>query len=152
MLGFHSQNVLQILENMKPIIFRISVTNEGEITFDKVEGMTNSQAYELMLRNGYGKEGDEPIIPIIRVSYEEVGGVTYGYTMDFIATPVISFRSYTKPLTFTLAVPAIPREVSSARLGFDAALYGRGRAADNILFIGLVVNANGNIGVKYFEN
>jgi hypothetical protein len=69
MLGFHSQNVLQILENMKPIIFRINVTDEGEITFNKVEGMTNSQAYELMLRNGYGKEGDEPIIPIIRVSY-----------------------------------------------------------------------------------
>ena len=60
MLGFHSQNVLQILENMKPIIFRISVTSEGEMNFDKVEGMTNSQAYELMLRNGYGKEGDEP--------------------------------------------------------------------------------------------
>lgn len=60
MLGFHSQNVLQILENMKPIIFRINVTDEGEITFNKVEGMTNSQAYELMLRNGYGKEGDEP--------------------------------------------------------------------------------------------
>lgn len=45
---------------MKPIIFRINVTDEGEITFNKVEGMTNSQAYELMLRNGYGKEGDEP--------------------------------------------------------------------------------------------
>lgn len=90
MLGFHSQNVLQILENMKPIIFRINVTDEGEITFNKVEGMTNSQAYELMLRNGYGKEGDEPIIPIIRVSYEEVGA-GYDYTMDFIATPVIGF-------------------------------------------------------------
>lgn len=60
MLGFHSQNVLQILENMKPIIFRINVIDEGGITFNKVEGMTNSQAYELMLRNGYGKEGDEP--------------------------------------------------------------------------------------------
>lgn len=150
MLGFHSQNVLQILENMKPIIFRISVTNEGEITFNKVEGMTNSQAYELMLRNGYGKEGDEPIIPIIRVSYEEVG-VSYDYTMDFIATPVISFNLNTKPLTFTLAVPAIPREVYSAKLEFDAALYSRGRVADNV-FIGLVVNANGNIRVKYFEN
>lgn len=114
-----------------------------------LEGMTNSQAYELMLRNGYGKEGDEPIIPIIRVSYEVVGA-GFGYTMDFIATPVISFSSGTKPLTFTLAVPAIPREVS-ARLEFDAALYGRGRVADNV-FIGLVVNANGNISVKYFEN
>lgn len=148
MLGFHSQNVLQILENMKPIIFRISVTDEGEITFNKVEGMTNSQAYELMLRNGYGKEGDEPIIPIIRVSYEIVGA-GFDYTMDFIATPVISFRG-AKPLTFTLAVPAIPREVS-ARLEFDAALYGKGRAADNV-FIGLVVNAKGNISVKYFQN
>lgn len=148
MLGFHSQNVLQILENMKPIIFRINVTDEGEITFNKVEGMTNSQAYELMLRNGYGKEGDEPIIPIIRVS--RVVGAGFGYTMDFIATPVISFSSGTKSLAFTLAVPAIPREVS-ARLEFDAALYGRGKAADNI-FIGLVVNANGNIRVKYFEN
>lgn len=147
MLGFHSQNVLQILENMKPIIFRINVTDEGEITFNKVEGMTNSQAYELMLRNGYGKEGDEPIIPIIRVSYEVVGA-GYDYTMDFIATPVISF-SGTKPLTFTLAVPAIPMKVS-ARLEFDAALYGRGRGADNV-FIGLVINANGNISVKYFE-
>lgn len=148
MLGFHSQNVLQILENMKPIIFRINVTNEGEITFNKVEGMTNSQAYELMLRNGYGKEGDEPIIPIIRVSYETVGA-GYDYTMDFIATPVISFSSYNKPLTFTLAVPAIPTEVS-ARLDFDAALYGIGRTTDNI-FIGLVINDNGNVRVKYFE-
>lgn len=149
MLGFHSQNVLQILENMKPIIFRINVTDEDKITFNKVEGMTNSQAYELMLRNGYGKEGDEPIIPIIRVSYEEVG-YGYAYTMDFIATPVTRFISGTKPLAFTLAVPAIPRDVSSM-LEFDAALYGRGIAADNV-FIGLVVNANGNISVKYFEN
>lgn len=150
MLGFHSQNVLQILENMKPIIFRISVVDEGEINFNKVEGMTNSQAYELMLRNGYGEEGDEPIIPIIRVSYEVIG-VGYSYTMDFIATPVISISSDVKPLTFTLAVPAIPREVA-ARLEFDAALYGRGRAADNNVFIGLVIDANGNISVKYFEN
>lgn len=147
MLGFHSQNVLQILENMKPIIFRISVTNEGEITFNKVEGMTNSQAYELMLRNGYGKQGDEPIIPIIRVSYET--GVDYNYTMDFIATPVISFTSDTKPLTFTLTIPAIPIKVS-ARLDFDAALYGRGRMADNV-FVGLVINAKGNVSVRYFE-
>lgn len=149
MLGFHSQNVLQILENMKPIIFRINVTNEGEITFNKVEGMTNSQAYELMFRSGYGKEGDEPIIPIIRVSYEEVGAGYY-YTMDFIATPVISFLD-TKPLSFTLAVPAIPIVGVSDRLDFDAALYGKGRAADNV-FIGLVVNANGNISVRYLEN
>lgn len=148
MLGFHSQNVLQILENMKPIIFRINVTNEGKITFNKVEGMTSFKAYELMLRNGYGKEGDEPIIPIIRVSYETVGA-GYNYTMDFIATPVISFISDIRPLAFTLAVPAIPIEVS-AGLEFDAALYSIGRAADNI-FIGLVVNANGKISVKYLE-
>jgi hypothetical protein len=149
MLGFHSQNVLQILENMKPIIFRISVIDEGGIIFNKVEGMTNSQAYELMLRNGYGKEGDEPIIPIIRVSYEEVG-LSYDYTMDFIATPIINFTSSTKPLTFTLAVPAIPGEVS-ARLEFNAALHTIGKGAD-IVFIGLVVNANGNIRVKYLQN
>lgn len=149
MLGFHSQNVLQILENMKPIIFRIHVTNEGEITFNRVEGMTNAQAYELMLRKGYGKEGDEPIIPIIRVSYEEVGA-GFGYTMDFIATPVINFSSGTKPLAFTLAIPAIPREVS-ATLDFDAALYSRGRTADNI-FVGLIINAKGNVRMEYFEN
>ena len=149
MLGFHSQNVLQILENMKPIIFRVNVTSEGEITFNKVEGMTNSQAYELMLRDGYGKEGDEPIIPIIRVSYEEVGA-GYDYTMDFIATPVISFYSGTKPITFSLAIPAIPRKVST-KLEFDVALYSRGKVADNI-FISLVIDANGNIKVKYFEN
>ena len=150
MLGFHSQNVLQILENMKPIIFRINATDDGSgFTFNKVEGMTNSQAYKLLLRNGYGKEGDEPIIPIIRVSHESVGS-GYDYTMDFIATPVISFSSDTKPLTFTLAVPAIPRKVS-ARLEFDAALYGKGRAADNV-FIGLVVNANGNVSIQYLEN
>lgn len=122
-------------------------TSEGEITFNKVEGMTNSQAYKLMLRNDYGKEGDEPIIPIIRVSYEEVGA-GYDYTMDFIATPVISFLG-TKPLTFTLAIPAIPIKVS-AKLDFDAALYGKGRMADNV-FVGLVINANGNVSVKYFE-
>lgn len=150
MLGFHSQNVLQILENMKPIIFRISVTDEGEMTFNKVEGMTNSQAYKLMVRNGYGKEGDEPIIPIIRVSYETVGA-GYNYTMDFIAIPVTSFNSGIEPPTFTLSMPAIPRVVA-ARLEFDAALYGRGKAADNNVFIGLVINANGNISVKCFEN
>lgn len=149
MLGFHSQNVLQILENMKPIIFRISVTDEGEITFNRVEGMTRVQAYELMLRNGYGKEGDEPIIPIIRVSYESVG-VGYNYTMDFIATPVTTFENSTKPITFTLTIPAIPMAVAG-RLEFDTALYGRGRSADNV-FIGLVINANGDISVKYFEN
>lgn len=90
--------------------------------------------------------------------YQEVGRtkkylrkrVGFGYTMDFIATPVISFSSGTKPLTFTLAVPAIPREVL-ARLDFDAALYSKGRTADNI-FVGLVINANGNVRVKYFEN
>lgn len=151
MLGFHSQNVLQILENMKPIIFRISVTDGGEITFNKVEGMTNSQAYELMLWNGYGKEGDEPIIPIIRVSYEEVGA-GYDYTMDFIATPVIGFRPGTRPLTFTLAVPAILKEVSAGlELVFDTALYGYARGIADNVFIGLVVNADGNISVKYFN-
>lgn len=154
MLGFHSQNVLQILENMKPIIFRINVTDEGKITFNKVEGMTNSQAYELMLRNGYGKDGEEPIIPIIRVSYKagynpKIAGVSYKYTIDFIATPVINFASGTKPPTFSLAVPAIPKEVS-ARLGFDAALYGKGRVGD-IIFVGLVINADGDIRVGYFE-
>lgn len=149
MLGFHSQNVLQILENMKPIIFRISVTDEGEITFNKVEGMTNSQAYELMLRNGYGKEGDEPIIPIIRVSYETVGA-GYNYTMDFIATPVINFHSGTKPLSFTISIPVIPIELSSARLDFDTALCGSGKMGDSI-FVGLVINANGNVKVRYFE-
>lgn len=149
MLGFHSQNVLQILENMKPVIFRLNITSDGNMTFNKVEGMTVSQAYKLMLRNGYGKEGDEPIIPIIRVSYEEVGA-GYSYTMDFIATPVINFTSGTQPLTFALTIPAIPRKVS-AKLEFDAALYGRGRMADNV-FIGLSINANGNVSIKYLEN
>lgn len=135
---------------MKPIIFRINVTNEGEITFNKVEGMTNSQAYELMLRNGYGKEGDEPIIPIIRVSYEEVGA-GFDYTMDFIATQVINFRTDTKPFSFTLAIPAIPRRIS-ARLEFDAALYGKGKAADQMLiFIGLSIDADGNTSIRYLE-
>lgn len=149
MISFHSQNVLQILENMKPIIFRISITDEGEMTFIKVEGMTVAQAYEQLLSNGYRKEGIEPVIPIIRVSFESVGA-GYDYTMDFIATPVISFSSSTKPLTFTLAIPAIPREVAG-QLEFDASLYGRGRMSDNV-FIGMVINANGNVTLKYFEN
>ena len=149
MLGFHSQNVLQILENMKPIIFRINATDDGSgFTFNKVEGMTNSQAYELLFRDGYGKEGDEPIIPIIRVSYEEVGA-GYDYTMDFIATPVISFNAGVKPHTLTLAIPAIPIKVAT-RLEFDGALYGKGRAAD-IVFIGLIVDANGYVSIRYFE-
>ena len=149
MLGFHSQNVLQILENMKPIIFRINATNDGlGFTFNKVEGMTNSQAYELLLRDGYGKEGDEPIIPIIRFSYESVGS-GYNYTMDFIATPVISFKSDTKPLSFTLAVPAILIE-AAAGLESDGALYGIGVAAD-IVFMGLVVSANGKVSIRYLE-
>ena len=70
--------------------------------------------------------------------------------MDFIATPVISFSSATKPLTFTLTTHAIQREVSN-RLEFDTSLYGRGRMADNV-FIGMVINANGNVTIKYFEN
>lgn len=150
MLGFHSQNVLQILENMKPIIFRINATDDGSgFTFNKVEGMTTSQAYKLLLRDGYGKEGDEPIIPIIRVSYETTSSGYYDYTMDFIATPVIAFGSSTKPFTFTLAVPAIPRELA-ARLDFDGALYGRGVAVNNV-FIGLVIYASGDVRVKHLE-
>lgn len=120
------------------------------MTFNKVEGMTNSQAYELMLRNGYGKEGDEPIIPIIRVSYEMVGA-GYNYTMDFIATPALTFNRYVKPNTFTLTIPAIPINLV-ARLDFDAALYGGGKVAKNKVFIGLVINSHGNISVKYLEN
>ena len=150
MLGFHSQNVLQILENMKPIIFRINATDDGSgFTFNKVEGMTVTEAFNTMMLSGYTKEGSEPVIPILRVSYEEVGA-GYGYSMDFLATPVISFSSGTKPLTFTLAVPAIPRE-AVAILEFDGALYGRGEGADTI-FVGLVVNANGSTSIKYFEN
>lgn len=149
MLGFHSQNVLQILENMKPIIFRINATDDGSgFTFNKVEGMTNSQAYELLFRDGYGKEGDEPIIPIIRVSYKKVGA-GYDYTMDFIATPVISFNTGVKPLTLTLAIPAIPIKVAT-RLQFDGALYGKGGAA-GIVFIGLILNANGYVGMSCFS-
>lgn len=149
MISFHSQNVLQILENMKPIIFRISITDEGNMTFIEVEGMTVAQAYEQLLSTGWRKNGVEPVIPIIRVSFETVG-VSYDYTMDFIATPVINFSSATKPLTFTLATPAIPIKVSN-RLEFDASLYGRGRMADNV-FIGMVINANGNVTMKYLEN
>lgn len=119
------------------------------MTFIEVEGMTVAQAYEQLLSTGWRKNGVEPVIPIIRVSFETVGA-GYEYTMDFIATPVISFGSATKPLTFTLAIPAIPREVSN-RLEFDASLYGRGRMADNV-FIGIVINANGNVTMKYFEN
>lgn len=111
--------------------------------------MSVSQAYEQLLRTGGGKIGDEPVIPIIRVTFETVGA-GYDYTRDFIATPVISFSSDTKPLTFTLTTPAIPMEVSN-RLEFDASLYGRGRMADNV-FIGMVINAHGNVTMKYFEN
>ncbi len=149
MISFHSQNVLQILENMKPIIFRISITDDGRITFIEVEGMTVAQAYEQLLSAGWRKTGVEPVIPIIRVSFETVGA-GYNYTMDFIATPVISFSSDTKPLAFTLATPAIPREVSN-RLEFDASLYGKGRMSGNV-FIGMVINANGNVTMEYFEN
>lgn len=149
MISFHSQNVLQILENMKPIIFRISITDEGDMTFIEVEGMTVAQAYELMLRNGYGKEGTEPVIPIIRVSFESVGA-RFDYTMDFIATPVIYFGSSTKPLTFTLAIPAIPIGVGG-QLEFDVPLWGRGKTTDNV-FIGMVINANGNVTLEYLGN
>lgn len=134
---------------MKPIIFRISITDDGGITFIEVEGMTVAQAYEQLLSTGWRKTGVEPVIPIIRVSFETVGA-GYDYTMDFIATPVISFSSDTKPLTFTLATPAIPRRVSN-QLEFDASLYGKGKMSDNV-FIGMVINANGNVTMKYFEN
>ena len=149
MISFHSQNVLQILENMKPIIFRISITDEGEMTFIKVEGMTVAQAYEQLLSNGYRKEGIEPVIPIIRVSFKSVGA-GYDYTMDFIATPVTSFNRSTKPVGFTLAIPAIPREVAG-QLEFDASLYGMGKMSDSV-FIGMVIKADGNVTLRYFEN
>lgn len=148
MISFHSQNVLQILENMKPIIFRISITDDGEITFLEVEGMTVAQAYEQLLSTGWRKTGVKPVIPIIRVSFE-TSGSGYDYTMDFIATPVINFHSKTKPSTFTLAIPAIPLNVSN-QLEFDAALYGIGKTSDNI-FIGIVIHANGSVTMRYFE-
>lgn len=65
MLGFHSQNVLQILENMKPIIFRIGAgTHQGDgFNFIKVEGMTLLEAFNNLVSSGYRKEGSAPVVP-----------------------------------------------------------------------------------------
>lgn len=67
MLGFHSQNVLQILENMKPIIFLVDQPMEqGEWpVFNSVLGMTGKQAFDLLVRTASTNDA-EPVIPIIR--------------------------------------------------------------------------------------
>lgn len=67
MLGFHSQNVLQILENMKPIIFLVDLPMEqGEYpVFNSVLGMTGKQAFDLLVRTASANDA-EPVIPIIR--------------------------------------------------------------------------------------
>lgn len=75
MLGFHSQNVLQILENMKPIIFRIGAGTgqSGSFNFNKVEGMTLLEAFNNLVSSGYLKEGSAPVIPVFRISSDNGG-------------------------------------------------------------------------------
>lgn len=150
MLGFHSQNVLQILENMKPIIFRINATDDGSgFTFNKVEGMTVTEAFNTMMLSGYTKEGSEPVIPILRVSLENVG-FGYAYSMDVIPTVVVDFTSSTKPTSFRLTSPMVPRD-SAGRLESKGSLEARGSAANSVL-IDLVINSNGTVTVNQLED
>lgn len=150
MLGFHSQNVLQILENMKPIIFRINATDDGSgFTFNKVEGMTVTEAFNTMMLSGYTEGGSEPVIPILRVSHENVGA-GYDYSMDVIPTVVVDFSQANKPTSFRLTSPMVPKD-SAGRLESKSSLEARGYAANYVL-IDLVINSNGTVTVNQLED
>lgn len=106
MLGFHSQNVLQILENMKPIIFLVDLPMEqGEWpVFNSVLGMTGKQAFDLLVRTASTNDA-EPVIPIIRGRSTRSGSKIY--EVDTIGI-VMNQGNYQVPGSISIYLPCIP--------------------------------------------
>lgn len=143
MLGFHSQNVLQILENMKPIIFRIgaSISRDGSFNFIKVEGMTLLEAFNNLVSSGYLKEGSAPVIPVFRISSDEDGG--YGYTYDIIGFPILGAPTGQIPNTIRIFVPAVGKIGSNRANEFYWPVTGNGYSAYEV-FQGITLTKSGN--------
>lgn len=106
MLGFHSQNVLQILENMKPIIFLVDLPSEqGEFpVFNSVLGMTGKQAFDLLVRTASMNDA-EPVIPIIR-GRSTRNGIKM-YEVDTIGI-VMNQGNYRVPDSISIYLPCVP--------------------------------------------
>lgn len=106
MLGFHSQNVLQILENMKPIIFLVDQPMEqGEWpVFNSVLGMTGKQAFDLLARTASANDA-EPVIPIIR-GRSTRNGIKI-CEVDTIGI-VMNTGYYQSPNSISIYLPCIP--------------------------------------------
>lgn len=106
MLGFHSQNVLQILENMKPIIFLVDLPiSRGEWpVFNSVLGMTGKQAFDLLVRTASTNDA-EPVIPIIRGRSTRNGSKIY--EVDTIGI-VMNQVYYQVPGSISIYLPCIP--------------------------------------------
>lgn len=154
MIGFHSQNVLQTLENMQPIIFRINAPNEkGDyFTFNKVEGMTLLEAFNLLIKSGYGKEGDKPVVPILRISSEL--GLGYNFTADFIGFLSCNFSVNTNPTKANIMLPAIGILNQQRVDEFDWPIYGSGTMAPAVLAGISLTKSGNNVTVSFhtYEN
>lgn len=152
MIGFHSQNVLQTLENMQPIIFRINAPDGpgGYYTFNKVEGMTLLEAFNLLIKSGYGKEGDKPVVPILRISSEEPGSGYY-FTADFIGFLSCDFNvNITNPTQVNIMLPAIGVPYQQKVDQFYWPIYGSGNIAPTVLAgISLTKKSGNNVTVLF---
>lgn len=154
MLGFHSQNVLQILENMKPIIFRIGAGTgqSGSFNFNKVEGMTLLEAFNNLVSSGYLKEGSAPVIPVFRISSDNGGG--YDYTYDIIGFPILGATTGQIPNTIRIFVPAVGKIGSNRANEFYWPVTGNGGSSYEV-FQGITLTKSGssvNIQLNFYED
>lgn len=109
---FHSQNV-QLLEDMKTIVFHVILPNEQDglaYATVEVEGMTGKEAFEKLVNIGRS-DIPEIYIPIIKYT-EETYGYGYDYTLATVGiiggftsglsgndNPFSAIRIYTPPYT-----------------------------------------------------
>ena len=155
MLGFHSQNVL-ILENMKPIIFRIGAgTSEvGGFNFIKVEDMTLLEAFNNLVSSEYRKEGSTPVVPVFRISSDDGSG--YNYTYDIIGFPILGATTGQIPNTIRIFVPAVGKIGSDRANEFYWPVTGNGYSASAYeVFQGITLTKSGssvNIRLNSYED
>ena len=153
MLGFHSQNVLQILENMKPIIFRIEA-GTGQVDgfkFIKVEGMTLLEAFNNLVSGGYRKEGSALVIPVFRISTNN--GYEHDYTYDIIGFPILGATTG-QPNTIRIFVPAVGKIGSDRANEFYWPVTGNGHSTYAV-FQGITLTKSGssvNIQLNSYED
>lgn len=146
MLGFHSQNVLQILENMKPIIFLLDLPLEqGECpVFNSIlGGMTGQEAFNLLVRTTSANDA-EPVIPIIRSRTLSKGNKihetdTVGIVMNVVVMNVVNYPILVGIRIFLPCIPLIGSKTS-----WQSPIQGQG---DGSSIQSINITANGVISM-----